>query len=831
MTRFLNPATARRLLAALFITTGATALLAEQAYEKLLETLVGTTTHAAATVLTIYFAGLTIGGFAYRWWRRLKARPLVLYAAFEGGIGLWALLLYAGFEHLISIFVPLLRLGADNLPLLQFLRVVVASAWILPPTILMGSTFPAVVDALRESFDDARRTVTEFYALNILGGTVAAAAGPYVVFAVIGVDGALLVTALDLVVAAVAFWLSRQLSRRDTSATAASVTAVDAGATATAPAPEGAALSGRGTLLIAISGVCGLLFFALEVEWTHLIAAVCGNSVYSFASMLAAVLAGLFVGGILAWRLWPAESEVPVALPASAFALGAILLALQQMAWPHVSHLFSVWGAGIASFGGAEALRAFVTALVIVPPAAVIGAVFPLLFRLREFPAGDRGRVAGAMTAANAVGCCAGALLSAFLLIPWFGSEVTLLLIALLYAISGSVLLLIAPAPKFRPAGLAAAALALLLCGVLPAWDRLALTSGEHVYFSNMFTRAGTRLAFFHEDSAGGITTVVAAPDGIHHTLLTNGKFQGSNGGEPLAQMGFVIVPLLHTARLDRALVIGFGTGQSAAVTQASGFRDLDVAEIAPGIIEAWPYFSDLNHDVLRQPNVHLFFEDGRNLLLLRETQYDLITIEITSYWWAGATNLYSRQFYELGARRLRPGGVLQQWVQLHHTSPREIATVLLTAHKAFRYVSLWVAGIQGVIVCSNTPQRIEPAGVQGAMRILESNHVPPGLLCDYLRGRLLSPDDVDRLALATTGAVINTDRNRWIEYDTPRFNFGPEWRSMNLQVIHSFARPAPLAVQPSIATWLQQLCPPAASPQPQNAPAATANPPPAVQN
>jgi spermidine synthase len=259
-------------------------------------------------------------------------------------------------------------------------------------------------------------------------------------------------------------------------------------------------------------------------------------------------------------------------------------------------------------------------------------------------------------------------------------------------------------------------------------------------------------------------------------------------------------------------------------VTQASGFRDLDVAEIAPGIIEAWPYFSDLNHDVLKQPNVHLFFEDGRNLLLLRETQYDLITIEITSYWWAGATNLYSRQFYELGARRLRPGGVLQQWVQLHHTSPREIATVLLTARKAFRYVSLWAAGIQGVIVCSNTPQRIEPAGVLGTMRILESNHVPPSVFCEYLRGRLLSPDDVDRLALAATGAVINTDRNRWIEYDTPRFNFGPDRRELNLGVIHAFARPAPLAVHPAILSRLQQLCPAPAAPQSQDAPPATQN-------
>jgi len=290
--------------------------------------------------------------------------------------------------------------------------------------------------------------------------------------------------------------------------------------------------------------------------------------------------------------------------------------------------------------------------------------------------------------------------------------------------------------------------------------------------------------------------------------------------------MSFTIVPLLHLDRLERALVIGFGTGQSAAASQAAGFRDVDVAEIAPGIVEASSQeFRDINRDVLRQPNVHLFFEDGRNLLLLRETKYDLITIEVSSYWFAGATNLYSREFYELGAQRLRPGGVLQQWVQLHHTSPREIATVLLTARKAFRYVSLWTAGVQGIIVASNTPQQVEPTGVLGTMRILEANHAPPALLCEYLRGRLLSPEDVDRLAGASTGAVINTDRNRWIEYDTPRFNFGPESRPTNIRIIRSFARPAPPAVNPAILPGLQQLCATAMRPPAEKkAPAAPSN-------
>ena len=517
MTAPIPAPSARRILAALFITTGATALIAEQAYEKLLETLVGTSTHAAATVLTIYFAGLTIGGFSWRWWRRLTVRPLVLYALFEASIGLWALLLYATLDHLIDVFVPLLRLGTANPFLMQFLRIVAASAWILPPTVCMGATFPAIVDVLREHVNDARRLITEFYALNILGGTLAAALGPYLIFATIGVDGALLVTAFDLAVAAIALWLAARLP-------------LSAPGSDPEPAPASGP-TGRGTILIVISAISGFLFFALEVEWTHLIAAVCGNSVYAFASMLAAVLAGLFLGGLIASRLLPHETEVPVAVPALAFAVGAAVLAMQQMVWPHVPHRFTVWGHGLQSFASGELLRALITAMVIVPPAAIVGAVFPLLFRLREFPFRDRGRTAGAMTAANAVGCCAGALVAAFILIPRFGSETTLLLVAMCYAAAGALLLLLAPASGLRAAVLGAAALALLACGLVPPWDRLLLTSGEHVYFAPRFSTPAVRLQFFHEDAIGGITTVVVDPQSNVRTLLTNGKFQGSDGG------------------------------------------------------------------------------------------------------------------------------------------------------------------------------------------------------------------------------------------------------------------------------------------------------------
>ncbi len=795
------PRSARRTLAALFVSTGATALIAEQAYEKLLETLLGTSTHAAASVLTIYFAGLTLGAWSYRWWRRSSLRPLRIYAVLECAVGLWALVLYFAFEHLINAFVPLLRLGTGSFAGLTALRLLVASIWILPPTLFMGATFPAIVDALHDQLGSTRRDdISFFYALNLLGATAAAAAGPYVVFARAGVDGALLLTTLDVVVGLAAWNLGRtapEMVSNDVSRASAH--------------DEPAARVSHRLLLIGSAAVCGFLFFALEVVWTHLIAAVCGNTIYAFASMLTAVLAGLFIGGAIASRILPSRDDVPAAAPATMLALGGLAVAIQQMVWPHVPHTFTLFGSRVTGFAGAELLRAAVAAVVLMPPSAILGSVFPMLFRLREFPAAEQGRTASTMTAANTIGCCAGALLTAFVAIPSIGSEAVLLIIAMVYSIAGAAILFATASGRQRAVGFGAVAIALLVSGLAPQWDRLRLTSGEHVYFEPMFVSSSTKLFFFHEDSAGGITTVVSSPKGTR-VLLTNGKFQGSDGGELAAQIGFAAVPTLFTSRFDDALVVGVGTGQSGGAVQAAGFHNVEVAEIAPGmLVAAQTFFGRVNRDFLAQPNVHIHLEDGRNLLLLDEKKYDLITMEISSIWFAGATNLYSRNFYELAAARMKPHAVLQQWIQLHHTTPREIASILLTIRKVFPYVSLWSFGGQGIAVATMEPQVMRAAGVQAAVRIFGSypGSVDSHGLCSLLSGRMLSPEDVTRLERTARGTIINTDRNRWLEYQTPRYNLAREdLAAMNAKAIRQFADPrSPFAIEPEAARVIGSLC------------------------
>ena len=145
---------------------------------------------------------------------------------------------------------------------------------------------------------------------------------------------------------------------------------------------------------------------------------------------------------------------------------------------------------------------------------------------------------------------------------------------------------------------------------------------------------------------------------------------------------------------------------------------------------------------------------------MLAQRKYDVISMEITSVWFAGATSVYSREFYDEARRHLQSGGVLQQWVQLHHLTLDEIGSTLATVRDVFSYVQLYVQGGQGVIVASEAPLLLHPAGLSTPTYTL-SNCLPPMIvLLNLVSSELLSSEDIDRV-IATESFTVTTDWNR----------------------------------------------------------------------
>ncbi|NMB75245.1 MAG: spermidine synthase [Myxococcales bacterium] len=769
------------LLGVMFTLTGGSALVVEQVFEKFLSTVVGASTPAATVVLSVFFAGLFAGGLLYKRLRRRAGNPLRLYALLEGGVGLFALLLAFTFGWAQEISSRIVALGGENAPAVFVLRLLVAAVWILPPTLAMGATFPAVAGVLREAGlpeTTQKRLTSRFYSQNLLGAVAGSFLAPYLMFPWLGLTGTLLLLAgVQLAVGVAAGWLARRRPTDPQDAAALPDLARSLRGLWAHPARR---------LLMLISLTSGFVIFSTEVVWIHLIGVVLGMSVYAFAVMLGVVLLGLFIGSFVVASLRRHEhlaEGLMIFLLCAAGLCGLLFASL----WDRAPLLLLSWGQEVAGFWDGELLRLAAAFLLMLLPAVLLGMVYPLIFRLPAFPAQDADGAAGVLGAINAAGSILGALLTGFVLIPALGSENTLISLALIPILIGLALgaRMLRAGPRLRLGALLAlgAALPGLWIAVRPAWDRLLLTSGINVYFAPLHVTARSRLRFFHEDTYGGITTVVENPiqRGVERVLLTNGKFQGNDANEAAAQIGIALVPTLLAAELDEALVVGLGTGHSAAILRAAGVRHLEIAEISPGIVQASrEHFADINDGLLTRADVHLVLEDGRNHLLRTDRRYSLVSMELSSVWFAGVSNLYSREFYRLVRTRLRPGGVFQQWVQLHHMGVPEFLSMVATLREEFPYVSLWLLGGQGVLAASEGPQSI-PAGrretlaarAEMAPHLTRLQEITGFTLADIEGGRLLDPDDVDRLARAARERKLplNSDGNRFLEYATPRYN------------------------------------------------------------
>lgn len=785
----------------LFFLSGASALVYELVFTKLLGTIFGTTAYAAATVLASFMGGLALGSAAVSRWADRSRHPLRVYAVIEFLIAAYMLAVPALMSAVRGAYVGLNAVDPLSLSQLNLLRFLLGGAVVVVPTALMGATLPLLARSLAQTSQASGAAVARLYALNTFGAATGTLLANYLLLPWTGIYGALAGGSLaNLYVAFRALRLER-----------ASV--------APLPAPEPPAAAdpvpvGRDGVFLLAAFLTGLVAFALELVWTHLLSVVVGTSVYAFGDMLLALLLGIASGS---W--WIARHPAPPEVQASRLArcqlaIGvAVVLALPL--WDHLPLLFKLAGYFVPGFYLRETVRVGASLAVMAVPTVLMGISFPLLIESLRGGQQRVGRRVGSAYALNTLGAIAGSVLTGFLVLPALGSRLTMLSAAGLSMLNGVALFWLTRGAERRTRlrwAVAAPAALLLGAWAFPSWDYRALLSGSNVYFRS--SSRPSQIVFVHEDVHGGITSVTEYSN-QERELRTNGKFQGNNRSQLKAQLGFALIPAILAPRYDRAAVIGLGTGMTAGTIGRFPFRRIDIAELAPGIVTAArEYFPDLNGRILDDPRVTLHLEDGRNMLLLdAAARYDLITIELTSIWFAGAANLYSREFFELARDRLAPGGVLQQWVQFHHIEPLDILRILNTARQVFSHVTLWFNGSQGLVVASMEPIRAKygnvmrvatPEALGSALDSLPLRH-PLALFGDLL----LDEAQVDSALGLLRGIIgptlakhvfISSDMLPWLEYSTPRGNAQIIQYGATLKFFENFAahRPPPIDGIPS---------------------------------
>ncbi len=771
------------LVAALFLVSGATGLLYEVAFSKQLAYVFGATAYAVSTVLAAFMGGLALGAHLGGRFGSRARRPLAAYGGLEIAVGLICAATPAAFSALTGAYVALARSAPQSLALLTVARAALTGLVVVVPTVAMGATLPLLsrVVAGAGAREHGARRLSVLYAINTVGGALGALAGAYAVLPALGVRGTMYGAALtNMAIGVVAIAIGLRAPAAPNAAAPERAAGRDAAEGDAASAPDDHADEPPdehdGRALLALALLSGFLVFAAEVVETHLLALLIGNSAYAFGLMLAVFLVCLAIG---AARTPVFAGRHGAAAVARGLSWSALWLALTLPLWDQLPRFFVFAGLHVTSWGGRELCRAVAAIAILAVPTVWMGSTFPLLLQ-RVAGRRDVAARVGRLTVANTLGTIVGSIVTGYAILPTLGSQRALGAVAAAFgaaAIYASRLLpTTSDAEKARREqrrALALGAVAAVLAFAMPRWDLARLTNGANVYFTH--GPPPEAIEMVREDVHGGVTTVTRRGD--VRTMYTNGKFQGDDGGEMTAQRRFAHFPSLFVERRDRALVIGLGTGTTLGTIASYPWKHVDVAEISPAIVEAArTYFAGPSFSSLDDPRVHLDVNDGRNLLLVSTEPYDLITMELSSVWFAGASSLYSREFYELTKARLRPDGVLQQWVQLHHMRERELAVIIHTLRAVYPHVALFVGGGQGILVAASRPLVASRARLSELEVRPEIARTLNGATLNTMFDELLaSEEDLDRFIAAVeqkSGPVPpSTDDNLYLEYATPKAN------------------------------------------------------------
>jgi spermidine synthase len=752
----------------LFFLSGATGLVYQVVWLRQLVLVFGSTLEATSAVLGVFMAGLAGGAWAGGRWmdRRPAASPLRVYGVLELGISAAALSAALLLPH---VSVP----SGLGEPSRSLARLAAIASLLLPPTLLMGATLPVLS---RRAVHDPRLVggaVGRLYAVNTFGAVAGTFLAAFVALPQVGLRATMgLTIGLNALLGAAALgWARRDRAPERTMLPRA-------------PGPTSAGVPALPLLLFAASGFGAMI---LEVAWTRALGLVFGSSVYAFALMLLAFLVGLASGGaaVSAWLRRRPETDGGALL---GMLLGAAAVASFATAWG----LQSLPGI-VASYltrsdqtpTGWFALQLALALLVMFPATFSLGGLFPaVLHRCAQDGEGVSGRV-GRIYASNTTGTILGALAAGFLLIPAFGVWEVLLGVCVLQAVLALAAAL-GTTQRRSAASAAAAGLALsVLAGLTlarPGWDPLLMNSGVYYNIASgpgaptwtehlAKLRETSRIVFVEEGRTASVMVADHLPSRGRY-LAVNGKVDASSSADLETQLLMGHLPMLLRPAAKDVLVVGLASGISVGAVAAHPASSIRVVEVERAMVRAANEFAAWNGGVLEDPRVEVLVDDARHFLRWDRATYDVIVAQPSNPWMTVAANLFTREFFEIGKARLRPGGVFCQWIQLYNLRPDDVASVIAAFRESFPSVTLFstMEGVDLILLGSDTPMRLDIQGVDAAMRELR-------VRLSLARVGIRRPKDLlplfrvgDReIAALLTGAEPNSDDNGRVEFGAPK--------------------------------------------------------------
>jgi spermidine synthase len=145
-------------------------------------------------------------------------------------------------------------------------------------------------------------------------------------------------------------------------------------------------------------------------------------------------------------------------------------------------------------------------------------------------------------------------------------------------------------------------------------------------------------------------------------------------------------------------LVVGCGAGVTAGSfvvhPEVERIVICEIEPLIPKVVAS--YFAVENHQVLEDPRVQVVYDDARHYMLTAQEKFDVITSDPIHPWVKGAATLYTREYLEMCRARLKPGGVVAQWVPLYESPVEAVKSEMKTFFEVFPHGTLWSNDARG---------------------------------------------------------------------------------------------------------------------------------------
>ncbi len=659
----------------LFVASGCAALIYEVVWFQLLQLVIGSSAVSLAVLLGTFMGGMCLGSFLLPRYISSREHPLRVYALMELGIGAFGLLILFGVPVLANIYTA----WGGSGPVGLLFRAIAASICLLPPTILMGATLPAMSRWV-ETSPQGVAWLGYFYGGNTGGAVIGSLLAGFYLLRVHDMAIATYVAVLlNIAVGALALLVARATAYE---------TPVAAREKAK-PAPGSWAVY----VAIALSGMTAL---ASQVIWTRTLSLLFGATVYTFSLILAVFLFGIGIGSSIGSVLARSLERPRLALGwvqmflCGAIAWAAYTLALSLPFWPiDPSISMSPW----YNFP-LDLARAF---WVVLPASILWGASFPLALASVAAKDQDPGRLVGGVYAANTVGAIIGAIGGSLLMVTFLGTQHSQQALIILSGLAALLVLEPLQASDAAPtrAGwasmlpiVAGAVVAALLARNVPPIPKLLVAYGRYAA-----TRANQDIDVIYMGEGWNASVAVTRLPGGVLNYHNAGKVQASSEPQDMRlqrMLGHLTTLIPKSPK--NVLVIGCGAGVTAGAVSIDPYLEHEtIAEIEPLVPKVVStYFAEHNFSVVTNPKVHVQLDDARHYLMTTKEKFDAITSDPLDPWVKGAAMLYTREFFEVVKSHLNPGGVVTLFVQLYESNSAAVKSEIATFMEAFPNGVVW---------------------------------------------------------------------------------------------------------------------------------------------